>query len=488
LLSITNKVGRAGINRATFGQFVNLITSSEMNDSSDPTTTHAATNDAALAQSQFVAGFRSSAPYINAHRGETFVIQFSGATVNEDTFTDFVHDLVLLHALGIRLVLVPGAKPQIDARLAELDIDAEFVGARRVTDVRTLAIVKEVTGALRVEIEARLSMGLANSPSAGARIGVRSGNYVTARPIGVRDGTDYHYTGEVRRVDTAGLRENLDAHNIVLISPLGYSPTGEVFNVAAEEVATAVAAQLNAAKLILLGNMPGVFDEQQNLVRELTTEQAKALLSVRQRDPARASDQATRQLAAAVRACETGVTRTHILDARINGAMLLEAFTRDGIGTMVSGDTYDAVREATVDDVPGILALIEPLEADGILVRRSRDKLEQEITRFTVVERDGAVLACAALYPFEDTRYMELACLAVNPVYRNGERGDKLLAQLERDANTRGAKHLFVLTTRTAQWFMERGYKLATVAALPLERQAMYNFQRGSKVLMKSVG
>ena len=443
--------------------------------------------EAEALRSQFVAGFRSSAPYINAHRGQTFVIQFSGATVNEDGFTDFVHDLVLLHALGIRLVLVPGAKPQIDARLAELGIQSEFVGARRVTDAQALHVVKEVTGALRVEIEARLSMGLANSPSAGARIGVRSGNYVTARPVGVRGGQDYLYTGEVRRIDAAGLRENLNAHNIVLVSPLGYSPTGEVFNVAAEEVATTVASELNAAKLILLGNAPGIMNESEQLVRELTTEQARTMLAARQRDPERAAQQATRQLAAALHACETGVTRTHILDARMNGAMLLEAFTRDGVGTMVSGNTYDATREATIDDVSGILQLIEPLEAEGILVRRSRDKLEQEIARFTIVERDGAILACAALYPFTDSNYMELACLAVNATYRNSERGDKLLARLERDARAQGADHLFVLTTRTAQWFMERGFRPSSTEALPGERQAMYNFQRGSKVLVKTL-
>jgi amino-acid N-acetyltransferase len=436
-------------------------------------------------QRSFVDAFRSFAPYINAHRGQAFVIQFGGEMIANAAFTEFVHDLVLLDALAIQLVLVPGAKSQIDARLHAEKLQSKFVDSRRITDARTMEIVKEVTGALRVEIEARLSMGLANSPTAGARISVRSGNFVTARPIGVQSGQDFLYTGEVRRVDTIGLRQSLDAHNIVLLSPIGYSPTGEAFNVAAEDVATAVATELNAAKLLLLSSAHGLEDSNGDKVRELTTEQAGQLLALHLRDAQRSCLHSTRLLAAAVRACRNGVKRTHILDARISGAVLLEAFTRDGVGTMVSADTYDITRSAVIDDVPGILELIEPLEADGILVRRSRDKLEQEISRFTVMERDGAVLACAALYPYADTQFMELACLAVAPQYRSGERGDALLAQLERTALAAGATTLFVLTTRTAHWFAERGFIEGRVDDLPIEKQALYNLQRSSKVLLK---
>ena len=438
-------------------------------------------------QQSFVDAFRSFAPYINAHRGQVFVIQFGGEMIDSPSFTGFVHDLVLLSALGVKLVLVPGAKHQIDVRLQAENLQPVFVGARRITDARTMEIVKQVTGALRVEIEARLSMGLANSPTAGARIRVRSGNFITARPVGIESGQDFLYTGEVRRVDTEGLTQSLDAHNIVLLSPVGYSPTGEAFNVAAEEVATAVAAELSAAKLLLLGSTHAIADTTGEAVRELTTEQAGQLLSSRLRGDPRDSSGTIRHLAAAVRACRNGVKRAHILDASINGALLLEAFTRDGVGMMVSADTYDITRSAVIDDVPGILELIEPLEAGGILVRRSRDKLEQEIGRFTVMERDGAVLACAALYPYANTQHMELACLAVSPTYRNGERGDVLLAELERQALREGAETLFVLTTRTAHWFAERGFTPGSVDDLPIQKQRLYNFQRSSKVLVKTL-
>ncbi|MEM7407138.1 MAG: amino-acid N-acetyltransferase [Pseudomonadota bacterium] len=434
---------------------------------------------------QFVRAIRSFAPYINAHRGRVFVIQFDGSMLESNAFTDFVHDVVLLDALGIRLVLVPGAEQQIDARLQSDGRESSFSGQQRITDAHTMGVVKEVTGAVRVEIEARLSMGLANSPTAGARISVRSGNYVTARPVGIRDGVDFQYSGEIRRVDGLGLRQSLDNHNIVLLSPVGYSPTGEAFNVPAAAVATAVAAELNAAKLLLLGNAAGLEDDSRHIIRELTTETAAQLLATRLADPSTAGRDDTAQLAAAVEACRNGVRRAHLLDASVSGALLLEAFTRDGIGTMVSADTYDITRAAVIDDVPGIIELIEPLEQDGILVRRSRDKLEQEIDRFSVMERDGAVIACAALYAFADTGYAELACLAVAPAYRKGERGDTLLARLEQHARRASASTLFVLTARTAHWFIERGFEEASVDDLPVERQQMYNLQRNSKVLVK---
>lgn len=434
---------------------------------------------------QFVLAIRSFAPYINAHRGRVFVIQFDGSMLESAAFTDFVHDVVLLDALGVRLVLVPGAEQQIDARLSRDGREPAFAGQRRITDAHTMGVVKEVAGAVRVEIEARLSMGLANSPTAGARIGVRSGNYVTARPVGIRDGVDYQYSGEVRRVDGVGLSQSLGNHNIVLLSPVGYSPTGEAFNVPAAEVATAVAAELNAAKLLLLGSSAGLEGEDGTIVRELTTEAAAKVLAGRLSDPVSARRNDTAQLSAAVDACRNGVRRAHLLDASVSGALLLEAFTRDGIGTMVSADTYDITRAAVIDDVSGIIELIEPLEQDGILVRRSRDKLEQEINRFSVMERDGAIVACAALYPFANTGYAELACLAVAPAYRKGERGDALLSRLEQQARRSGAGTLFVLTARTAHWFMERGFSEGSVDDLPVERQQMYNLQRNSKVLLK---
>lgn len=450
--------------------------------------TEADSRDAASAEAgsaDFVHWFRSAAPYINAHRGRTFVVQFSGEVVESPGFIDLIHDLVTLDALGVRLVLVHGARPQIDRFMRSAGKAPRFLGGRRVTDAGSVAEVRAAVGAVRLEVEARLSMGVINSPMHGAAIRVSSGNHVVARPLGVRDGVDFQYTGEVRRVDAEALKACGDSDQVALLSPLGYSPTGEVFNLTSEEVATAAAVALRASKLIMVSMAS---DGMAELPRELTLAGAHSLLSqlgIADGEPTPAS---ARQLAAAVQACGAGVTRAHLLDGSVDGALLQELFTRDGVGTMVSADDYDQTRRARPDDVAGILALIAPLEADGVLVRRSRDKLESEIAHFTVMERDGAVIACAALYPYAQTRSMELACLVVDPAYRSGERGDALLARVEADAVHQGAGELFVLTTHTVGWFQERGFELADPASLPVQRQTLYNWQRNSRVLVKPLG
>lgn len=427
----------------------------------------------------FVRWFRGSTPYINAFRGRTFVITFGGELVAEEQFASFVHDIGLLNSLGVRLVLVHGARPQIEQRLNARGIELHYESGLRVTDTAALACVKEAAGTVRVEIEALLSMGLANSPMAGARIRVASGNFVTAQPLGVRDGIDYQHTGEVRRVDGEAIQKQLHDGAIVLLSPIGYSPTGETFNLSAEDVATATAMQLRAEKLIFLTDAKGVTDSRRRLIRELGLAEAEQALA------RKLPEEMARCLGGALRACRGGVRRAHIIDRHVDGALLLELFTRDGIGTLISGELFEGTRRASIDDVGGILELIAPLEAEGVLVRRSRELLEMEIDHFVVTERDRMIIACAALYPFADERVGELACLAVHPDYRKQGRGDDLLAFIERQAKDMGIDRLFVLTTRTAHWFQERGFRAADIAELPVKKQALYNWQRRSKVFIK---
>ena len=357
----------------------------------------------------------------------------------------------------------------------------------RITDVATLEAAKEAIGAAHVELEALLSMGVANSPMAGAKVRVASGNFITARPIGIRDGVDYEHTGEVRRIDAEAIRQRLADGAIVLSSPLGYSPTGEVFSLQAEEVATAIATEMHAAKLVFLFDGPGVTDRRGTLVRELTLEAAKALAVDLRRDGDGRDDALGNRLRQSIHACRNGVNRVHVIDRRIDGALLLELFSRDGVGTMINADTYDSIRRATIDDIGGILELIRPLEESGALVRRSREKLETEIALFNVVERDGAVVACAAMYPYPEDRLAELACLAVDDAYRRGQYGERLLTLAEREARAAGAERLFVLTTRAAHWFRERGFAEADHSILPDERQALYNLQRRSRVLVRAL-
>ncbi len=431
----------------------------------------------------FVRWFRDFSPYINAFRGRTFVIAFGGEVIAEEQFATMVHDIALLNSLGVKLVLVHGARPQIAQRLEERGVEMHYVNGLRVTDESALACVKEAAGTVRVEIEALLSMGVANSPMAGARIRVASGNFVTAQPLGVHDGVDYLHTGEVRRIDGEAIARQLGEGAIVLLSPLGYSPTGEVFNLSAEDVATAAAVELQAEKLIYLVDGPGLQMDNNTLLRELNLAEAESFHGEQDNLP----EALSRALNSALAACEHGVRRAHLIDRHQDGALLLELFTRDGIGTLISGGKYEELRQATIEDVGGILELLAPLENKGILVRRSREKLEMEIDHFTVLQRDGMVIACAALYPFADEGLGELACMAVRDEYRKEGRGDALLEHIERQARAWGISRLFVLTTRTAHWFQERGFAPAEVDSLPLAKQRLYNFQRRSKVFLKAL-
>lgn len=432
---------------------------------------------------RFAQDFRNSAPYINALRGRTLVVSFGGEALTDAQLPSLIHDIALLHSLGIRLVLVYGARTCIEQRLRDNGLELQYVDGLRVTDALTLRCVIEAVGALRVQIEAQFSIGLANSPMAGARLRVCSGNFVTARPLGIRNGVDFQHTGEVRRIDTDGINRQLDSGNIVLLSPLGYSPTGEVFNLRAEEVASHTAIALRSDKLITLYESKPLHDSHGNAVRELTPQSTEQLLASHQA----ISTELSRLLTSAIQVVRNGVHRVHLLPRHYDGALLQELFTRDGIGTLISEDPFEGTRPATIEDVAGILELISPLEQEGILVRRSRERLEMEINQFTVVERDGGTIGCAALYPFPQNQLGELACLAISSRYRHGGRGDALLEYLERQARSMGLQRLFVLTTRTAHWFIERGFQPAEINELPMERQALYNFQRRSKVFIKQL-
>ena len=434
----------------------------------------------------FVQWFRNSAPYINAHRGRTFVVHFGGEAIESSAFAALVHDFTLLDSLGIRLVLVHGARPQIDGRLAAAGLESDFAGGTRITDVPALDCVVEANAVARARVEAQLSMGLPNSPMAGAEIRVSSGNFLVARPLGVREGIDFGHSGELRRVDTEAIRAHLDRNSIVLISPLGYSPAGEIFNLRAEDVARDVAVDLRAAKLVFLSEDAPLSEGAELPLRELTLNEAKALL-VRRRQTGRAAAGATPLLAGAVHACRNGVNRVHLVDRCTDGALLLELFTRDGIGTMVSADVYDATRRATVADIGGILELIAPLQAEGWLAARSRENLESEIDHYVVVERDGAVIGCAALFFYLESDMAELACLAVDESYRSAGRGDVLLESIERQAKSSGASRLFALTTRASHWFKERGFRDGAVEELPPARRHAYDPARRSKVMFKSL-
>jgi amino-acid N-acetyltransferase len=446
-----------------------------------PRTPDATPSATSATMRSFVHLIRSAAPYVHAFRGRTFVIAFGGEVVADEQFLGVIHDLNLLHSLGIRLVVVHGCRPQVEVILAAQGIPSNYAHGVRVTDVDAMDCVLEAAGQVRARIEALLSLGLANSPMAGARNRVSTGNYLTAKPMGVVDGVDMQFTGEVRRIDTEAIQQRLDDSDIVLISPIGYSPTGEIFNLTVEEVAMQVAVRLEASKLIFLMDTDGVRNSRRQLVSDLSTTDAESMLG---KGNKMAPDVRT-YLPAAIRACNNGVNRAHLISRHLDGALLLELFTRDGVGTMISATALAHLRSATIDDVGGILGIIEPLEEQGVLVRRSRERLESEIERFVVAEYDNRIIGCAALYAFPEAKLGELAALAVEPDFRREGYGEALLREIEMRARKLKLAELFVLTTRTAHWFLERGFRTAAVGDLPQQKQALYNYQRKSQVYRK---
>ena len=431
--------------------------------------------------SDFVRWFRDSSPYIHAHRGRTFVVAFAGDAIADASFESHVHDFALLNSLGVRLVLVHGIRPQIEARLQKLNQPSRYQQGLRITDDSALMCVKEAAGMVRVELEALLSMGVANSPMAGAKIRVASGNFVVAKPIGVRDGVDFCHTGEVRRIDAESISEKLDRDNVVMLSPIGYAPTGEVFNLRAEEVATAAATALKADKLIFM--MEQLSDQFTNEQPQITSSEVEQLLAT----TANLVDEVKHHLESAVAATLGGVDRVHLVNRKQDGALLLELFTRDGTGTLISATPYEQLRSATSLDISAIEALLAPLESEGVLVKRSRETLTATIDDFIVIERDGLIIGCAALHRFSDALCGELACVALHPDYRDGERGKRLLQASEQRALEAGMTTLFALSTHSSGWFLEQGFVKATVDDLPDERRAGYSEKRYSRVVVKTL-
>jgi amino-acid N-acetyltransferase len=339
--------------------------------------------------------------------------------------------------------------------------------------------VKEALGSTRWQIEAELSTGLPNSPMHGAKIKAIGGNFITAKPIGILNGVDYQHTGEVRGIDAESIQQQLQFGGLVLISSIGFSPTGEAFNLSYQEVAAKTAIAINAEKLILVTEMAGILEDK-NLIRSLSMPEAKSLLKKSNNSPQ------NKLLDTACSACSEGVKRVHLVSCAEDGALLTELFTRNGSGTLVMQDHSDVIRAAGIDDVGGILDLIAPLEEQQILVKRSRELLETEISQFTlVVHPEGNLLGCAALYPIADSNDGEIACMATDPEFLGQGIASRLLERLEADAVKMGIKKLFVLTTQAAHWFLEKGFVETELKDLPQQKQSLYNYQRNSQILVK---
>ncbi|MDE2368471.1 MAG: amino-acid N-acetyltransferase [Burkholderiales bacterium] len=437
----------------------------------------------------FVPWFRAVAPYIHAYRGKTFVVALAGEAIAAGKLNTFAQDLSILHAMGIKLVMVHGFRPQVTEQLAAKGHVSRYSRGIRITDDLALDAAQEAAGQLRFEIEAAFSQGLPNTPMANATVRVVSGNFLTARPVGIVDGVDFMHSGLVRRVDSAAMHRAIESGALVLLSPFGFSPTGEAFNLTMEDVATSTAIALQADKLVFMTEIPGIREQMDDADSAIDTEldlaAAKRLLATLP-PPALPTDPAF-YLQQCVKACEGGVERSHILPFATDGALLLEVFTHDGVGTMVIDEKLESLREAGSDDVGGVLQLIEPFERDGTLVRRERTEIERDIANYSVVEHDGIIFGCAALYPYPEARTGEMAALTVSPLSQGQGDGERLLKRVEHRAKAMGLTSIFVLTTRTMHWFLKRGFVHVDPDWLPEARKRKYNWDRRSQVLVKKL-
>jgi amino-acid N-acetyltransferase len=420
------------------------------------------------------------------------VVGIAGEAIAAGKLQHLAQDLAMIQSMGVKIVLVHGFRPQVNEQLKAKGHVPRYSHGLRITDEVALDCAQEAAGQLRYEIEAAFSQGLPNTPMAGSTVRVISGNFLTARPVGIVDGVDFQHSGLVRKVDTAGIMRTLDMGALVLLSPFGFSPTGEAFNLTMEEVATSVAIALQADKLIFLTEVPGLRmrptepeAEDNPIDTELPLAQAEQLLVAL--PVANQPTDTAFYLQHCVKACKSGVERSHIIPFAVDGAILLEVYVHDGIGTMVVDEKLESLREATVDDVGGILQLIEPFEKDGTLVKRGRTEIERDVGNYTVIEHDGVIFACAALYTYPEGRTAEMAALTVSPQVQGQGDGERILKRIEQRARGAGLDSIFVLTTRTTHWFLKRGFVLVDPDWLPDARKRKYNWDRKSQVLVKKL-
>ncbi len=435
---------------------------------------------------QQIEQFRHAVPYINAHRGKIFVISLEGEALVQTNFHNIINDIGLLHSLNIKLVIVYGARPQIEADLKKNGINAVHHKQLRVTNTLTFTRIKQIIGMLQLDITAQLSMSLNNTPSQGAHINVVSGNFVIAQPLGIDEGIDYGHSGQIRRINTDAIHRQLEQHAIVLIGPIAVSVTGENFLISAEDTAAQLAIKLHAEKLIGFCSLSGLYNEDHKIITELFPHDVETYCQNHSMTE-HSYININQFLQSAIKASRAGVRRCHLISYNDNGALLQELFSRQGIGTQIVMENTEQIRSATINDIGGIVALIRPLEQQGSLVKRSRKQLEMEIDKFTVIELDNMIISCAALYPFPEEAMGEMACVAVHPNYRNASRGEILLKHIIQQAKHMGLTKLFVLTTLSIHWFQERGFIPVEIDALPLKKKELYNYQRKAKILCMSL-
>ena len=440
----------------------------------------------ATAQSSFIQNFRLSAKYINLFNQNIFVIALSGYVFNEDQFEKIAQDINILHSLKIKVILVYGARPQVESILVKNKIPVRLVKNMRVTSSAALKHVIEVNGAIRNKIEATLST--IKSVSEGMRLS--SGNFLTAMPVGIIDGIDMESTGKIRGVDVEAIKNKLNHHEIVIVSPIGYSPIGQIFNLSYEQTAANIAAAINADKLIYYVDANGILNERGELIPELTSEKAHKLISHIEEKPSPESAQNLSYddfniLKSSVFAIKNKIKKVHLINRHIDGSLIEELFTEKGSGTILTEFSLESFRKATEGDIKNIYRILFPLKKRKILIGRDLTQIKGMINQFYVLEHDKKFVGCVSLNSFKES--LELASFSIEPKYQRLGFGKKLLKLCELEAKKLKYDEIFILTTQSEHWFAENGFKEKSKELMPTFKKKTYQSERNSKYLTKKL-
>ncbi|MDR2095479.1 MAG: amino-acid N-acetyltransferase [Treponema sp.] len=441
---------------------------------------------------------REAFHYQSRFDGSTMVFKIDFPVTEDPSFPTLMKDLALLALTGFRVVIVPGAKEWIDAVLRKYDIVSTYAGNTRITTKESLPFVEMAAFHVATRFMTALS---------GSQVDAVIGNLVRARGLGVIDGVDMEHTGMVDKIYTDSFNHFLNQGTVPILPCIGWSPSGKPYNVPSDEIALAASAALGAVKLFFIslhgGLREGVYTipegchigENGRIIR-LNLQEAETILAANRDGPAlggngdppytaecnkpETGSRALYELRLAIQALKANVDRVHIIDGREDGSILRELFSNMGAGTMVYADEHESIRNLRSSDIPVVLKLMEPLMQQGNLVRRNAEDIQEKKNDYVVYEIDGQIHACGALHLWGEQG--EIAAMATDPVYSDMGLGKKIVHFLVDRARKQQLRRVFVLTTRTHDWFETLGFKEDTLESLPEKRRRHYNQSRKSKV------
>lgn len=431
--------------------------------------------------------------YISKFKNAAVVIHLDDRVIDSPLFPSHIRDVALLHEAGLRVIIVPGARKRIDRSLAEARIGWKTRNGSRIADEDAMPIIKDA--AFDVSNIVMTSL-------AGQRLTAVIGNWVRARGKGVLAGVDYATAGEIDRIDVATLETVLNDGFIPIFPCIGWSLNGKPYNISSAQLAAQIAAHIKADKLFYIlpdaelsasyFSVPeGSGLSPEGCIPAMNIEELDVfLLGNRKPDLAKLRERGVGKeffediistVTLARSAANSGVTRVHILNGSLEGALPCEIFSDLGSGTMIYTSNYGKFRAMRREDIAAALSLMRPFVKRKILLPRTQRQLEQTYNDYIVYELDGAVRACAALHIYDRTQ-AEIAGVAVDETCSHIGIGPKMIEYLLEKARAIRLDNVFVLTTQTADWFEKFGFAPDSIDSLPPERKAKWNPKRGSKL------